>query len=126
MNKGILLDTDVLIDYFRGISGAVTFIQEESERLVFSVITTAEIYAGARATETAHFDDFFSFFPIIPITSHIAKTGGLLKSEYGPSHNVGIADALIAATAIEENLNLISLNVKHYPMFEHLQPPYKR
>lgn len=126
MHKRILLDTDVLVDYFRGVPDAVAFVQEKSDKLVFSVITTAEIYTGARNHETAHFDDFFSFFPIIPVTPQIARTGGLLKREYGPSHNVGIADSLIAATAIEENLNLASLNSKHYPMFEHLQPPYKR
>ena len=126
MSKRVLLDTDILVDYFRGVSDAVDFVQKQSGSLIFSVITAAEIYAGARTEETEHFDDFFSFFPVLPITQSIARLGGLLKKQYGTSHGVGIADALIAATAMEEKLTLASLNVKHYPMFENLKPPYTR
>ncbi|TFG89271.1 MAG: type II toxin-antitoxin system VapC family toxin, partial [Hyphomicrobiales bacterium] len=40
------------------------------------------------------------------------------------SHGVGLADAIIAATADSENAELKTLNVKHYPMFKGLTPPY--
>lgn len=55
-----------------------------------------------------------------------ARAGGLYKKEYAPSHGVGLADALLAATAAAENAELITLNVKHYPMIEGLKPAYSK
>ncbi|NVM22772.1 MAG: hypothetical protein HWN68_13445 [Desulfobacterales bacterium] len=65
-----------------------------------------------------------SLFPVVPITPEIAKAGGLLKHDYHRSHGVGLAGALMAATAVAENAELKTLNTKHYPMFRGLKPPY--
>jgi hypothetical protein len=54
----------------------------------------------------------------------MARTGGLLKQQFGKSHGLGLADAMIAATAQHENAALTTLNTKHYPMFPNLAPPY--
>lgn len=44
--------------------------------------------------------------------------------DYGKSHGVGLADAIVAATAQIENAELKTLNTKHYPMLKGLQPAY--
>ena len=41
-------------------------------------------------------------------------------------HGVGLADALLAATAESENAELKTLNTKHYPMFQDLKPAYTK
>lgn len=46
MEKGVLIDTDVLIDYLRGNPAAVGYVEGLSERFLISVITVAELYAG--------------------------------------------------------------------------------
>lgn len=52
----------------------------------------------------------------------IAKAGGLYKSKFGQSHGVGLADAILAATAEAENAELKTLNTKYYPMLKGLIP----
>jgi len=65
---------------------------------------------------------FLGAFEIIPLDAEIAQKGGLYRRDYGPSHGVGLADALIAATAELQQARLVTLNAKHFPMLEVLVP----
>lgn len=123
----ILLDTDILIDFFRGHGEAVAFVNKYSSRIILSSIVVAELYAGVKNDEEQTvLENFLSLFRVIPVTTEIAKTGGLYKRAYGKSHGIGLADAILAATAEAENAHLTTLNVKHYPMVEDLKPPYRK
>ena len=125
MARPILLDTDVLVDFFRGHSRAVGFINAYHARIILSSIVVAELYAGVRGDEEqAVLQDFLSLFRIVPVDAAIGKAGGLYKRDYGKSHGVGLADAILAATAEAENAELKTLNTKHYPMLKGLKPAY--
>ncbi len=127
MSKAILTDTDVLVDFLRGSDKAIAFIDEFSSRMILSPIVVAELYAGVKgADELSVLDNFVSLFRIVAIDSEIAKAGGLYKRDFGKSHGVGLADAIIAATADKEDAELKTLNVVHYPMFKGLKPAYKK
>jgi predicted nucleic acid-binding protein len=122
----MLVDTDVLIDFLRGYNKAILFIEKFSSQIILSPIVVAELYAGVKGTdELTVFDNFISQFRVIPITSEIAKLGGLYKRDFNKSHGVGLADAILAATAENEKAELKTLNVKHYPMIRGLKPAYK-
>ncbi len=127
MGGSILLDTDVLVDFFRGHSKAVAFINAHSARIILSSIVVAELYAGVkRDSEQTALENFVSLFRVVPLRAEIAKAGGLYKRDYGKSHGVGLADAILAATAEAENAELKTLNTKHYPMLKGLRPAYKK
>ncbi|MBA7682023.1 Ribonuclease VapC10 [subsurface metagenome] len=127
MAGSILLDTDVLVDFFRGHSKAVAFVNAHSARIILSSIVVAELYAGVKGdAEQAILENFVSLFRVVPVGAEIAKTGGLYKRDYGKSHGVGLADAILAATAEAENAKLKTLNSKHYPMLKGLRPAYKK
>jgi predicted nucleic acid-binding protein len=127
MAKSILLDTDVLIDFFRGYSKAVALVNNNSSRIILSSLVVAELYAGVKGdAEQDTINDFISLFRVIPIGVEIAKAGGLYKRDYGKSHGVGLADAILAATAEMENAELVTLNIKHYPMIKRLSPAYNK
>ena len=127
MSNAILVDTDVLIDFLRGNDQAITFINEFASNIVLSPIVIAELYAGVKgAIELSVLDNFVSLFRVIPIDSEIARTGGLYKRDFSRSHGVGLADAILAATADKENAELKTLNVKHYPMIRGLKPAFKK
>ncbi len=127
MSKAILTDTDVLVDFLRGSDKAIAFIDEFSSRMILSPIVVAELYAGVKGDdELSVLDNFVSLFRIVGIDSEIAKAGGLYKRDFGKSHGVGLADAIIAATADKEDAALKTLNVVHYPMFKGLKPAYKK
>jgi len=121
----VIVDTNVLIDCMRGLDEAVAFIRAIKTRMILSAMTIAELYAGIKgAEEERAIETLLSLRPIVPVTADIAKAAGLLKREFGKSHGVGIADAILAATALAENARLATLNVKHYPMMHGLKPAY--
>ena len=127
MAELILLDTDVLVDFFRGHKKAVAFVNTHSDRIILSSIVVAELYAGVKGdAEQAALENFVSLFRVVPVSVEIAKAGGLYKRDYGKSHGVGLADSILAATAESENAELKTLNTKHYPMLKGLKPAYKK
>jgi len=127
MTRSILLDTDVLVDFFRGSNKAVAFVNANASGIILSSIVVAELYAGVKGdAEQAALESFISLFRVIPVGAKIAKMGGLYKRDYGKSHGVGLADAILAATAETENAELKTLNVKHYPMIKGLSPVYRK
>jgi len=123
MTDRLLLDTDVLIDYLRGNDNAIRFLENLQERLCVSVITFAELYAGIRnKKEQRVIEKFLAAFDVLAIDQVIAIKGGLFRKEYMPSHGVGLADALIAATAEICKARLVTLNQRHFPMLDVIVP----
>jgi hypothetical protein len=127
MADAILVDTDVLVDFLCGYSKAVAFVNANAKRIILSAITVAELYAGVKGeAEEAALEHFVALFHVVPVSAEIAKAGGLYRRDYGKSHGVGLADAILAATAEAENAALKTLNTKHYPMLKGLRPAYKK
>jgi predicted nucleic acid-binding protein len=125
--KSVLPDTDVLVDFLRGHSEAVVFVNDCQARIILSSIVVAELYAGVRGeAEYTALEDFVSLFRVVPISVEIAKAGGLYRRDFGRSHGVGLADAILAATAEAENAELKTLNIRHYPMLKGLKPAYNK
>ncbi len=95
MTGAILLDTDVLVDFLRGYSKAVAFVNTNADRIILSAIVVAELYAGVKGdVEQTALEDFVSLFRVVPVDAEIAKIGGLCKRDYGKSHGVGLADGI--------------------------------
>jgi predicted nucleic acid-binding protein len=127
MERPILLDTDVLVDFFRGLDKAVAFVNQYNERIILSSIVVAELYGGIKGdAEQNALQHFISLFRVVPIDAAIGKAGGLYRRDYGKSHGVGLADAILAATAESENAELKTLDIKHYPMVKNLNPAYTK
>jgi predicted nucleic acid-binding protein len=127
MKKIVIVDTVITIDFLRGQKNAITFFKSKSESIAFSAITVAEIYSGARTrNEEIEIERLFSIFPVIPVSTDIARLAGKWANQYRLSHNVEIPDTLIAATCQLSDAELFTLNIKHYPMFKALKPPYRK
>ena len=69
---------------------------------------------------------FLLAFKVVPVDEELAKQGGLLRRKYHASHGIGLADALIAATALGIGAELVTFNRRHYPMIEEVSIPYVR
>ena len=127
MPDRLLIDTDVLIDYLRGKAEAVSYLEGLTESLLVSVITVAELYAGVReGAERTKLDEFIRAFEIVPVGREVAIRGGLYRRDYMKSHNIGLADALIAATVEFRRATLVTLNSKHFPMLANVVVPYQK
>ena len=122
-----MIDTDVLIEYLRGSDRAAKFLEGLEGDLIISAISVAELFSGVKGSEEMDaLDQFMLAFQTIPIDDRLARQAGLIRQEYHPSHGVGLADALIAATALEEGAELFTFNRRHYPSVEDVSLPYNR
>ncbi len=100
----LLVDTDVFIDHLRG---ARPF-DPQDHRVHYSVITRAELFAGATATGAVN--TLLGPFREIGVDRPIAERAGDIRRE----GRVRLPDALIAATAIEEGLTLVTRNRRDF------------
>jgi predicted nucleic acid-binding protein len=117
----------VLIDYLLGVAVASAWLEHVEGEPLVSAITVAELYAGVReGGERTKLDLFLSAFQIIGIDDSIAKRGGLMQRDYFKSHGLGLADALIAATAEHLGARLTTLNSAHFPMLDDVLVPYTK
>ena len=122
-----LLDTDIVVEYLRGSDRAAQFLEELKGDLLISAISVAELWAGVKGKdEEQALDQFLVAFRIVSIDDEVGKQAGLLRRQFGPSHGTGLADALVAASAMREGANLVTFNTKHYPMDVKLRVPYHR
>ncbi len=119
MQKSLLIDSDVLIDHLRKEKNAFDFFTAEIESgslLFVSVISRAEILAGIRSGEETIVNNLFDVVTPITVDEVIADRAGEYLRMFGKSDGLNIGDAIIAATAKEMKLGLVTRNVKHYPM----------
>lgn len=125
-----LLDTDVLIDLFHRNPLALLFIDrqdEAHEELAISAITLVELLGGMRPGEEERTARLLHQFAVIEIDEAIARQAARFLRTYTRSHRIQTSDALIAATAFLRGADLVTRNVRHYPMPEVLViEPYRR
>jgi predicted nucleic acid-binding protein len=101
-----LVDTDILVDHLRG---AAELRARANDRLSYSVITRAELFAG-RAEAEGEVRRLLDGLTELPVTGLIAENAGRIRRTTG----VRLPDALIAATAIKHGMRLMTRNRKDY------------
>lgn len=124
----ILVDSDILIAHLRGVPDARSWLREARLRspLGISVVTVAELTVGMRSAERREVWALLNVMRAEPVTELVARRAGELRRRFRRSHTgIGIADYLVAATALELGAELATLNVKHFPMFDDLRPPFQ-
>ena len=116
-----LVDTDVLIDVSRNNDSAMDFLDQLNDSWSMSIITALELIVGARnKKEVTQIDQLVAVYSAIPLTAEIGNSSYGLLRQFAKSHGLRVFDSLIAATAIEENLTLLSKNKKHFQMISNL------
>lgn len=123
----ILVDTDVLIAHLRGRPQARDWLRGARAQgpLSVSVVSIAELTGGMRSTERREVWCLLSTLRARPVTHLVGRRAGEFMRMYRRSHSgIGIADYLIAATAEHHGAELATLNVRHFPMFPNLEPPF--
>jgi len=112
----ILCDTDILIEFFKGNETIVGTLRDIGQgRLAVSHVTVAELYFGAlNKAELARIRRDLARLHAYPISAGISQRFLRLMETYSLSHKLALPDALIAATALEHDLNLLTLNWKDF------------
>ena len=116
----VLIDSDIIIEVLRardaGILAQWSELADSSSPILVSPIAFAEIGAGARSREMPVIARFFAPLTCVAIDRKIGQLAGEYLRQFSKSHNLKIADALIAASAAQNQAALWTRNRKHYPM----------
>jgi predicted nucleic acid-binding protein len=111
----VLLDTDYVIDFLRGISSVIIPLLEANTAFL-SILSVYELYAGMRPGEEQATDDFIQACHIEPVTIEIAKQAGIFRfKKRQKGITLSLVDCIIAQTASINNHQIATNNKKHYP-----------
>ena len=114
----VLIDTSVLIEYFRKQDKTQTFLYELAGKhtdIYVSTITKFEIWAGNRPHQSTFWQNLFSSLKTLPFGDLEAEEAGNIQQNLlKTGQQIGISDALIAATALVHGLPVATLNTKHF------------
>jgi predicted nucleic acid-binding protein len=115
-----LLDSTTIIDYLRDKSGAPELLERfcsEGGLLCCSPVNIVEVYAGMKDGEKTATDEFLNSLECHEINREIANLAGELKRKYlKKGITLSTPDVLIASTALQKHLILVTNNVKHFPI----------
>ncbi len=112
----VVIDTDVLIWTLRGSAKAAQAVVDADRRAV-SVITYMELLQGVQdKRELRLLKQYLSAkqFRLLPLLENIGHRALIYVEAHALSAGMKLADALIAATAVENDEPLLTANVRHY------------
>jgi predicted nucleic acid-binding protein len=117
-----LLDTDAVIDLFKGFPSTVELVQQlfqQGETLCTCAVVVAEVYAGLNPTERSPGQELLGSLRFFATSAGAARQAGLWRYAFARQGvQLATTDCLIAAIAYERGATLVTGNTDHYPMPE--------
>ncbi len=123
-----LLDTDILSELLKQhpqVTHRARLYLAEHSRIAFSIITRYEILRGLKAKQAhaqeAAFDTLCQGCVILPLTDRVIERAATLYAElYRRGALLPDADLLIAATALDAQLTVVTNNLDHFQRIPNL------
>ena len=118
----ILCDTNILIELYKNNPVIISELRKiGSKQIAISSITQAELYYGAlNKQELLKIKKHLSQLEILVVDRTVSERFIQLMENYALSHKLAIPDAIIAATALVNNLDLYTLNQKDFRFISNL------
>jgi predicted nucleic acid-binding protein len=115
MAKAILCDTCILVDFVNGRSEQIPLLQQQGMTLFINPVIEFELLQGARnKLELQRLEKILAMFYNVDMPPEVFQVARQLIKLYTLSHGLRLADALIAATALVYELDLLTDNVKDF------------
>ena len=113
-----LLDTTFIVDHLRGTPEAVQRLRrvvEQGDIPLVNDVVTAEVWAGAPSDDDRALTNLLEFLEVVAAGPMHARTAGLWRARSrAKGHDIGIADALIAACADDSRASVLTRNVRDF------------
>jgi len=119
----MIFDTDIFIWAQRGNQKAARLINRAEERYL-SIYSHLDLLQSAKnRLQHDYTKDFLTSFGfvVLPLTENIGHRALIYVEEYALSHGLGAGDAVIAATAAENGMILVSSNAKRFKPIKDLK-----
>jgi len=117
MGKSFLIDTNVIIDFSNGI------FSEKSKKIVAGILNMEPIISAITKIELLGFsvvpsqiESFVRYTSIIGISDSVIEKTIEIRKHY----RIKLPDAIIAATALTNNLTLLTRNIADFRNIENL------
>jgi predicted nucleic acid-binding protein len=124
----VVVDADVLIDTLRGGASAIAAIidaKRQHDRILSITPVRAEVLRGMLPGEEDATARLIALLEWVPVDVEMADRAGELGRVYRRSHSViDVTDLLIAAAVERHEAELLTRNVRHFPMFPELKPAF--
>ena len=115
-----LADTKIFIKIFRG--DADLKKQVESLNVAISSIVVLELLQGSKdKAELRQIEKYLAHFNVVHFNENISKKAIELVKTYSKSHGLLLADAIIAATCLEKDLELMTFNIRDFKFIQDLK-----
>ncbi len=124
MKRRFLIDTVILIDHLNGVAEAARWLESLKQgEAAISVITRAEVLAGADASDRPIVGELLDVFPCLDITPDVADAAAELRR----LHRWKLPDAFQAALAGHHALRLVTRNTRDLDPAKHpfVLAPYR-
>ena len=115
-NVSLLVDTDVLIWFLRGRASARRTVLEHRP-VEMSAVTYMELAQGVRNRRELQLLRHTlqrNGWRVLPLTEEISHRASTYIERYALSDGMRLADALIAASAVQSGSALLTANARHY------------
>ncbi len=124
-DKTLMIDTTLLIDYFRKTDKSksrLVQLSKQFDRLAISTVTEFEVYSGATAAQLTFWNELLSEFLVFPFDSSAAHIAVDIQRDLKKLRkSIEKADLFIASIAVANGLLLDTLNRKHFYKIERLK-----
>lgn len=117
MNAEMVIDSSIIIDFLRGQEAAARFLESarSPNATLTHAVVVAEVLTGARnLAEQRAILELFGAFQIVPVTEQDSGQSLRLLARFRLSHHTGWHDCLIASACLRLDLQVATLNDKHF------------
>ncbi|MEP6606829.1 MAG: type II toxin-antitoxin system VapC family toxin [Nitrosospira sp.] len=117
----VLFDTNILIDYLKGVRQARTELERYSDKAI-SLITWMEVMVGASPETEEATRRFLNSFINLPIDDQVSSVAVMLRK----NHKIKLPDAIVWATAQVNKRIFVTRNIKEFlPEEPGIRIPYQ-
>lgn len=122
----VVCDTNVFINYLQKEEQTVLTVERiGNENIIMPIISAFELYKGVgNKNELKEINEFVNYYASIQLNGKGVELALELIKKYHLAYNLGLADALIAASVIIAKLKLFTFNVKDFDFISGLQLYY--
>ena len=123
-----VVDSDVLIDVFRNVAPAIDLLataRRDGADLLSVTPVRTEILRGISPGQQRAVEGFLRYIDWLDVDVELADRAGEMGRIFVRSHQgISVPDLLLAAAAHRVGGELLTRNVRHFPMFPDLRPAY--
>lgn len=122
-DKIVLCDTDVIIEFYKNNANVISKLRAIGQDNIFiSTITAGElIYGALNKKELKQIQSDLNSITVLDIDEKTCEIFLDIMGKYALSHNLSLPDGFIAASAIANDIELFSLNLKDYRFIQELK-----